>query len=330
MRVVTTAAFVFEVMAVRKRGEVKRPAAEAAASSPNGPQSHAAVPVFSTRRIVVRVGMSVALLAALYVPAWWKSGSVRTFASRDEVLAIKSQTVECSKDYVNDRRLFKDCAPQKCGRVVSDSVVTAEESDALLNLAKRGLALSRSDGGASILDLHSGSISLGKKFVNVYKLLEQEGTTLFSDHDLKVYKQVKDKIRSLIGFQFGIRPDSLHLTHPTFFSEMTVRPAVTVHDEYWHVHVDKEQYGSFHYTSLLYLADYNADFGGGRLVFVDGVRGNATVEPRKGRVLAFTSGSENPHFVEKVDKGVRYALTVSFSCDPLKAIRDPGRPRPSV
>uniref|UniRef100_A0A224YWF2 Prolyl 4 hydroxylase alpha subunit protein n=1 Tax=Rhipicephalus zambeziensis TaxID=60191 RepID=A0A224YWF2_9ACAR len=320
-------------MAVRKRGDTRKSEAAAAASSDGGTQRAAApstVPVFSARRIVVRVGVSVALLAALYVPAWWKSESVRTFASRDEVLAIKSETVQCSKDYVNDRRLFKDCAPQKCGRVVSDSVVTTEETDALLNLAKRGLALSHSDGGASILDLHSGSISLGKKFVNVYKLLEQKGTTLFSDNDLKVYKQVKDKIRSLIGFQFGIRPDTLHLTHPTFFSEMTVRPAVTVHDEYWHVHVDKEQYGSFHYTSLLYLTDYNADFGGGRLVFVDGSRGNATVEPKKGRVLAFTSGSENPHFVEKVDRGVRYALTVSFSCDPSKAIRDPGRPRPTV
>ncbi|XP_037522755.1 2-oxoglutarate and iron-dependent oxygenase domain-containing protein 3 [Rhipicephalus sanguineus] len=317
-------------MAVRKRGDTRKTAAEAASSDGTQRAAPAPAPVFSARRIFVRVGVSVALLAALYVPAWWKSESVRTFASRDEVLAIKSETVQCSRDYVNDRRLFKDCAPQKCGRVVSDSVVTSDETDALLSLAKRGLALSHSDGGASILDLHSGSISLGKKFVNVYKLLEQKGTTLFSENDLKVYKQVKDKIRSLIGFQFGIRPDTLHLTHPTFFSEMTVRPAVTVHDEYWHVHVDKEQYGSFHYTSLLYLTDYNADFGGGRLVFVDGTRGNATVEPKKGRVLAFTSGSENPHFVEKVDKGIRYALTVSFSCDPSKAIRDPGRPRPAV
>ncbi|KAH6942144.1 hypothetical protein HPB50_001440 [Hyalomma asiaticum] len=281
-------------MAVRKRGDAKKSAAEAAASS-NGTQRAApAVPVFSARRIVVRVGVSVALLVALYVPAWWKSASVRTFASADEVLAIKSETVGCSKDYVNDRRLFKD------------NVERNPESNTIMD---------------------SSSAKFGS---DVGRLLEQKGTTLFSDHDLKVYKQVKDKIRSLISFQFGIRPDALHLTHPTFFSEMTVRPAVTVHDEYWHVHVDKEQYGSFHYTSLLYLTDYNADFGGGRLVFVDGSRGNATVEPKKGRVLAFTSGSENPHYVEKVNKGVRYALTVSFSCDPSKAIRDPGRTQPSV
>lgn len=41
-------------------------------------------------------------------------------------------------------------------------------------------------------------------------------------------------------------------------------------------------YGSFDYTSLLYLSDYLDDFGGGRFVFMeDGA--NKTVEPRAGR-----------------------------------------------
>lgn len=37
----------------------------------------------------------------------------------------------------------------------------------------------------------------------------------------------------------------------------------------------------------------------------------------------FTSGSENIHFVERVKSGVRYALTVSFTCDKKYAIKDP-------
>lgn len=44
----------------------------------------------------------------------------------------------------------------------------------------------------------------------------------------------------------------------------------------------QKTYGSFHYTSLLYLSDYATDFDGGRLVFVDGASGNVTVEPKKG------------------------------------------------
>lgn len=43
-------------------------------------------------------------------------------------------------------------------------------------------------------------------------------------------------------------------------------------------------YGSFDYTSLLYLSDYLDDFGGGRFVFVE-EGANKTVEPRAGRTL---------------------------------------------
>lgn len=41
-------------------------------------------------------------------------------------------------------------------------------------------------------------------------------------------------------------------------------------------------YGSFDYTSLLYLSDYSEDFGGGRFVFME-EGSNKTVEPRAGR-----------------------------------------------
>ncbi|PNI21505.1 OGFOD3 isoform 10, partial [Pan troglodytes] len=52
-------------------------------------------------------------------------------------------------------------------------------------------------------------------------------------------------------------------------------------DEYWHAHVDKVTYGSFDYTSLLYLSNYLEDFGGGRFVFME-EGANKTVEPRAG------------------------------------------------
>lgn len=46
------------------------------------------------------------------------------------------------------------------------------------------------------------------------------------------------------------------------------------------------------------------------------------MEPRMGRVLMFTSGSENPHAVERVIDGTRFAITVSFTCDEKLAISD--------
>ncbi|KAG0411755.1 hypothetical protein HPB47_011117 [Ixodes persulcatus] len=280
-------------MSSRKRFAAKKLYASGptvpATSTPFADDPSTRTPIVSTRRIVTRAALSLALVGVLYISAKWKPQFASTsLAGVAESLTLRSQAVPCSEDYVEDRKLFSECAPKKCGRLVSDSVVTANEVLVLL------------------------------------RLLKQKGKLLFTEEDLKVYRQVKIKIRSLIAFQFGATPESLHLTHPTFFSEMTDRPALTVHDQYWHVHVDKKTYGSFHYTSLLYLSNYATDFDGGRLVFVDGASGNVTVEPKKGRVLAFTSGSENPHRVEQVERGVRYALTVSFSCDPSKAIADPG------
>lgn len=70
----------------------------------------------------------------------------------------------------------------------------------------------------------------------------------------------------------------------------------------------QETYPSFHYTSLLYLTTYNQDFKGGRFIFVDGNeenRATSAIEPKKGRVSAFTSGLENRHHVEKVTEGTR-------------------------
>ena len=82
-------------------------------------------------------------------------------------------------------------------------------------------------------------------------------------------RSVKDKVKSAVAEHFAIDVSSLHLTHPTFFSRLDSKKAVTAHDEYWHMHVDKETYPEFHYTSLLYLTDHGRDFRGGEFVFVD-------------------------------------------------------------
>lgn len=74
---------------------------------------------------------------------------------------------------------------------------------------------------------------------------------------------------------------------------------------------------------MLYLGDYGIDFKGGRFVFIND-KSNSTIEPRKGRLSMFTSGGENPHYVEKVTSGTRYAATISFTCDKKYAIDDPG------
>ncbi|KAL7989399.1 hypothetical protein Chor_012065 [Crotalus horridus] len=232
----------------------------------------------------------------------------------------------------------ESCTPRKCGRGITDAIINREEAEqirrtgnsllrligirVLIRIAERGLSLGGSDGGASILDLHSGALSLGKHFVNMYRYFNDKIHDIFTDEDFQLYRDVRLRIQQKIALAFGISSSSMYLTKPTFFSRINNSEAKTTHDEYWHPHIDKVTYGSFDYTSLLYLSDYAEDFGGGRFVFMD-EGANRTVEPRAGRVSFFTSGSENLHHVEKVHWGTRYAITISFTCNPDHGIRDP-------
>lgn len=172
------------------------------------------------------------------------------------------------------------------------------------------------------MDLHSGALSVGKHFVNLYRYFGDKVENIFSEEDFQVYRDVRQKVQLAIAQAFGISASSLYLTKPTFFSRINSTEARTAHDEYWHAHVDKVTYGSFDYTSLLYLSDYLDDFGGGRFVFME-EGANKTVEPRAGRVSFFTSGSENLHRVERVHWGTRYAVTIAFTCNPDHSIADP-------
>ncbi|CAH0546410.1 unnamed protein product [Brassicogethes aeneus] len=280
------------------------------------------MPKLSSQRMWSRSIMILGVL--LYV--WWtsKNESDQILAKQKQLYDKRYQMIDCDKEFLKEIREYKGCAPRKCGRFISDQIVTATEAETLLRLAQKAMSLGGSHGGATILDLHSGALSHGDKFINVYSL--ESGKKVVSAAELAIYKIVRKKIQEAVASFFNVNPESLHLTHPTFFSRLNNKDPKTPHDEYWHEHVDKETYESFHYTTLVYLNDYEVDFKGGRFFFLENEKKthkNTTVEPRKGRVSMFTSGAENPHFVERVSVGTRYAITVSFTCDKTKAIVDP-------
>ncbi|EFN82412.1 2-oxoglutarate and iron-dependent oxygenase domain-containing protein 3 [Harpegnathos saltator] len=263
---------------------------------------------------------SILILGVLLI-VWYngKHGREISLAKQKDVLVSRSQNVDCSADYIAKLETYPGCISEKCGRFVTDKLVSATEVDVLLKLAKSALNLAGSDGGASTLDLYSGALCKGQEFTNVYEL--SKAKEIFNSVDLAIYRAVREKIQRAVAENFGVDVEKIYLTKPTFFSRMTNKPAQTIYDEYWHPHVDKETYESFYYTSLVYLNDYDKDFEGGRFVFMDKYV-NSTIEPRKGRVSIFTSGSENLHLVEKVKSGTRYALTISFTCDKNSAISD--------
>lgn len=98
------------------------------------------------------------------------------------------------------------------------------------------MALGGSSGGATILDLHSGALSYKDQFINVKAQKEKQ---FIKPAERTIYQLVRAKIQAAIAESFGLNFDSLYLTHPTFFSRLTNAHAKTIHDEYWHPHVDK-------------------------------------------------------------------------------------------
>lgn len=106
------------------------------------------------RRAIKRVLLLAVALLVVYMYRKWTQDTVHTFASsREPILqAPIALEVACSvSDYDRDRQQFPRCCPFKCGRVVSDAVISEQEASGLLAMAKRTFDLTKSNGSASIL-----------------------------------------------------------------------------------------------------------------------------------------------------------------------------------
>lgn len=185
-------------------------------------------------------------------------------------------------------------------------------------------------GPPSVVDLHGETISYKEQFVNLTELMDFKSLK-FTQKQVEAYTSVRRLLRLQVAEFFGLDPETLQ-HDMTFFSHINgSKTARTLHDEYWHSHIDTEQYGTFAFTTLLYLNSQDEDFHGGEFVFeAHGTSSAAAVEPRAGRVVAFSSDAENPHKVLKVTKGIRMALTAAFTCSTEKALSIEAFPKPSL
>ena len=233
------------------------------------------------------------------------------------------RSIQCAKSYSPGA----GCSPQhtnRCGRVIVDQFATAKEVEALVAIAERGMQLGGGSGGPTILDLVSGALSYGDKFIDVWAAFDDSnGVRAYRRSELQVFQQVIERVSRLVESTYSV--EGVHLTSPGFFSRINAAPAKIANDEYWHPHVDTEQYESFVYTALLYLTDHGTDFEGGQLQFLQSHAEASTepvhaVKPAKGRLVLFTSGAEHPHRVTRVTNGTRLTVTIPFTCDSRAAV----------
>ena len=120
----------------------------------------------------------------------------------------------------------------------------------------------------------------------------------------------------MVSTHFGMDYWKLNLAGPVFMSMM--KPGGK---DVSRVVVSHHEILTFTFSTVVFLTDYEKDVQGGRLVFVDNDSTNRTVVPMQGRAVAFTSGSENKFYIESLEKGISYMLTVGFKCEP--GIKDP-------
>lgn len=135
-----------------------------------------------------RVWSRCVLIVGVLLIVWYNSrqGKEISLAKQKDVLVSRTQNIDCSADYKDEVKKYPGCISEKCGRVVTDKLISTSEIDILLKLAKSGLDLGGSDGGASILDLHSGALSKGQNFINVYK--QPKAKKIFNSADLAMYR----------------------------------------------------------------------------------------------------------------------------------------------
>lgn len=135
-----------------------------------------------------RIWTRLVIVGAVLIIAYFTSNKdkERKFATRRETIILRAQNVDCSTAYLNEIAQFDACVPNKCGRFVTDSLVTEQEVNSLIDLAKRGMSFGGGSGGVSILDLHSGALSQGRNFVNIYALPEAKG--FLTEDALTAYK----------------------------------------------------------------------------------------------------------------------------------------------
>jgi len=239
------------------------------------------------------------------------------------------KTVKCLRH--KSHKEATHCMPATgCARHVIDDLASPDEVRVLRELIEWLVAEAWGGGVGppSVVDLHQGSISYKDKFVLLHKLMEFKQVN-FTSEQIDTYNAVRD--RALVHVKDLFAAPQV-LPEMTFFSHINAsKVAQNTHDEYWHAHIDTEQYGTFAITTVLYLNDLGSDYHGGAFRFADdsaaakealgGDPGGrwSSVEPTAGRLVAFTSGRENVHRVEPVTSGVRLALTMAFTCNANKA-----------
>uniref|UniRef100_A0A672YZV9 procollagen-proline 3-dioxygenase n=1 Tax=Sphaeramia orbicularis TaxID=375764 RepID=A0A672YZV9_9TELE len=211
-------------------------------------------------------------------------------------------------------------------RVLLDSVISEDECSQLRHLAHS--VTMAGDGYRGRMSPHTPN----ERFegATVLKTLQFGYEGRVPLRSARLFYDVSERARRIIESYFLLN-STLHFS----YTHLVCRTAITGQQDHRNdlshpIHADnclldpeanecwKEPpaYTYRDYSALLYL---NGDFEGGEFIFteMDAKTITASVKPKCGRMVGFSSGGENPHGVKAVTSGQRCAVALWFTLDPL-------------
>lgn len=216
------------------------------------------------------------------------------------------------ENFRSGRPCFQDTP---CFRAVHDDFISDEEADALWNGLEPEYGRGESTGD-------------GEKFIAVWPQMFRAGLLgnitsrmadyLVSEHGARGVRVSHRNSRGEWRFPGTLHDGALKAAQ----RQGALRQGRLKADG----HIDAARPVQWHYTVLLYVGHHGADrFAGGETLLIDSVEpetghvsSGVLVEPRRGRVLAFSSGSENVHMALQVTYGYRSIMQFWFTCEPRK------------
>ncbi|XP_061739049.1 prolyl 3-hydroxylase 2 [Nerophis ophidion] len=253
-----------------------------------------------------------------YVPMWEK---------KNESVVVSQHLKEGGPLLYEGVRVVHDSgALNGTQRVLLDEVITEEECWALQHLA-HAVTLA-GDGYRGRMSPHTPN----EKFegATVLKTLQYGFEGRVPMRSARLFYDVSERSRRILESYFLLN-STLHFS----YTHLVCRTAITGQQDHRNdlshpIHADnclldpeanqcwKEPpaYTYRDYSALLYL---NGDFEGGEFIFteMDAKTVTASVKPKCGRMVGFSSGGENPHGVKAVTSGQRCAVALWFTLDPL-------------
>uniref|UniRef100_A0A8C4PY12 procollagen-proline 3-dioxygenase n=1 Tax=Eptatretus burgeri TaxID=7764 RepID=A0A8C4PY12_EPTBU len=164
--------------------------------------------------------------------------------------------------------------------------------------------------------------------ITVYKALKLAQQGALPTHHAHLYYEGSERARQALVAYFQLDPQ-LYFSYTHLVCREAIKGMQDMRADLSHpVHVDNcllnhetgaclrehPAYTHRDYSGILYLGD---EFEGGNFIFTetDATTVTAEVRPKCGRLVAFSSGEENPHGVRAVTHGRRCAVALWFTFD---------------